>query len=188
MFPAHKTFPRQMIIIGRLLVDYGEPELDLMNCVQVARAGDLNGVLKAMFRVRGETNRIEIADGLGRPAYAASMATEFDAMIAAMRHCLRIRNKYAHAYWHDPKQGTELCYVSLEELARDPEEVTDLIGLRFFYIDEPLLLEQERFFEYTRDQITYVNFEGRYRSGALKQQPFSPPSPMTQPRFYVRTS
>jgi hypothetical protein len=189
MFPIHNTFPRQMAIIGRLLVDYGELELDLMNCVQVARGCDLNGVMKAMFRVRGETNRIDIADGLGRPPYVeVNMTAEFDAMIATMRHCLRIRNKYAHAYWHDPNQATELCYVSLEELAREPDEVNDLLALRFFYIDEPLLVEQERFFEYTRDLISYVNYEGRHRAGKLRQQFFPLPSQITPPRFYVRTS
>jgi hypothetical protein len=103
MFPIHNTFPREMSVIGRLLVDYGELELDLMNYVQVARSFDLNATLKAMFRVRGESNRIDIADGLGRTAYVAvNLETEFDSMIAAMKHCLRIRNKYAHAYWHDP--------------------------------------------------------------------------------------
>jgi hypothetical protein len=52
MFPIHNTFPREMAVIGRLLVDYGELELDLMNCVQVARSFDLNATLKAMFRVQ----------------------------------------------------------------------------------------------------------------------------------------
>jgi putative SOS response-associated peptidase YedK len=46
-----------MSVIGRLLVDYGELELDLMNCVQVARSFDLNVTLKVMFRVRGESIR-----------------------------------------------------------------------------------------------------------------------------------
>jgi hypothetical protein len=41
-----------------------------MNCVHVARSFDLNATLKAMFRVRGETNRIDVADGLARAAYA----------------------------------------------------------------------------------------------------------------------
>jgi hypothetical protein len=118
MFPIHNTFPREMAVISRLLIDYGELELDLVNCVQVARSFDLNATLKAMFRVRGETNRIDIADGLGRAAYVAvNLTAEFDAMIAALKHCLRIRNKYAHAYWHDPNMGKNLCYVSLEELA-----------------------------------------------------------------------
>jgi hypothetical protein len=79
-----------MAVIGRLLVDYGELELDLMNCIQVARSFDLNATLKAMFRVRGETNRIDIADGLSRAAYVAvNLTAEFDAMIAALKHCLR---------------------------------------------------------------------------------------------------
>ena len=187
MFPIHGRFPTQMAIIGRLLVDYGELELDLMNCVQVARQCDLNSTLKAMFRVRGETNRIDIADGLGRSPYAAvGLTAEFDAMIQALRYCLRIRNKYAHAYWHDPNQGTELCYVSLEELAREDDEVRDLAALTFFFVDAPLLLQQEQFFEYTRSLITYLNYEGRFRSGALRQQIFPLPTAVTPPPFFQR--
>jgi hypothetical protein len=189
MFPIHNTFPREMAVIGRLLVDYGELELDLMNCVQVARSYDLNATLNAMFRVRGETNRIDIADGLGRAAYVAvNLTAEFDSMIAALRHCLRIRNKYAHAYWHDPNMGKDLCYVSLEELAKENDVVHDLTALTFFFIDEPLLLRQEQFFEYTRNLITYVNYQGRYNSGALRQQIFSLPAAVAPPPYYVRST
>jgi hypothetical protein len=42
MFPNHARFPKEMAVIGRLLVDYGELEVDLMNCVQVMRDYDLN--------------------------------------------------------------------------------------------------------------------------------------------------
>jgi hypothetical protein len=189
MFPIHNTFPREMAVIGRLLVDYGELELDLMNCVQVARSFDLNATLKAMFRVRGETNRIDIADGLGRTAYVVvNLETEFDNMIAAMKHCLRIRNKYAHAYWHDPDMGKNLCYVSLEELAKEPAEVRDLTTLKFFFIDEALLLRQEGFFWYTRNLITYLNYQGRFNSGALKQQIFPLPAVVAPPPYFVRST
>jgi hypothetical protein len=187
MFPIHARFSKEMAVIGRLLIDYGELELDLMNCVQVARGLDLNATLKAMFRVRGETNRIDIADGMGRAPYnALNLVVEFDAMIAALKHCLRVRNKYAHAYWHDPNQGTELCYVSLEELAKEQAEVRDLAALTFFYIDEALLLRQEQFFEYTRDLISYVNYQGRYNSGAIKRQMFTLPAAITPPPYFVR--
>jgi hypothetical protein len=189
MFPIHNTFPREMAVIGRLLVDYGELELDLMNCVQVARSFDLNATLKAMFRVRGETNRIDIADGLGRTVYVAvNLEAEFDSMIAAMKHCLRIRNKYAHAYWHDPDMGKNLCYVSVEELAKEPAEVRDLTALKFFFIDEALLLRQEAFFWYTRNLITYLNYQGRFNSGALKQQIFPLPAVVAQPPYFVRST
>lgn len=53
MFPIHRTFPKEMAVIGRILLDYGELEVDLMNCVQVARGFDLNGTLKPMFRSVG---------------------------------------------------------------------------------------------------------------------------------------
>jgi hypothetical protein len=178
-----------MPIIDRLLVDYSELELDLMNCVQVARSFDLDGTLKVMFRVRGETNRLEIADGLGRARYVAlNMANEFDAMIAAIRHCMRIRNKYAHAYWHDPNGGQDLCYVSLEELAKESEEVPDLTALTFFFIDEPLLLQQEVFFAYARALINFVNHQGRVNAGALMGQSFPLPTVVAPPPYYVRTS
>jgi hypothetical protein len=187
MFPIHGKFPRLMPIIGRLLVDYADLEVDLMNCVMMQRGPDLNGTLKAMYRVRGETNRVDIADGLGRaPFVALGMASDFDSMIAAMRHTLRIRNKYAHALWHDP--GKELCYVSLEEQAKESEEVVDLTALRFFYIDEPLLLSQERFFLYTRDLITYVNYEGQYQAKIIRTRNWAPPAVVAPPPYYTRAS
>jgi hypothetical protein len=187
MFPIHSRFPKEMAVIGRLLVDYGDLELDLMNCVQVMRGYDLNSTLKTMFRVRGETNRIDIADGLGRVPYTAvNMASEFDAVIAAMRQCLKIRNRYAHAFWHDPDQGRALCYVSLEELAKETDEVRDLTELTFFYIDEALLLKQEQFFEYTRALINHVNHQGQFKSGKFLQQPFPLPKAVPIPPAYTR--
>jgi hypothetical protein len=137
--------------------------------------------------VRGETNRIDIADGLGRAAYVAvNLTAEFDSMIAAIRQCLRIRNKYAHAYWHDPNMGKDLCYVSLEELAREADEVRDLTALTFFFIDEPLLIRQEQFFEYARYLIRYVNFQGQFNAGKIRQQIFPLPAVVTPPPFYVQ--
>jgi hypothetical protein len=186
MFAIHNTFSKEMAVIGRLLVDYGELEVDLMNCVQVARSFDLNSTLKAMFRVRGETNRIDVADGLGRMAYvSANLEAEFDAMITSIRQCLRFRNKYAHAIWHDPDGGKHLCYVSLEELAKEPAEVRDLTALTFFYIDEALLLKQEQFFEYTRSLINYVNAQGQANRAGLRRQ-YPAPTPIAPPPFYTR--
>ncbi len=62
----------------------------------------------------------------------------------------------------------------------------DLTALTFFFIDEPLLLRQEQFFEYTRDLIRYVNFQGRFNSGALRQRMFPLPAVVAPPPYYVR--
>ncbi len=160
-----------------------------MNCVQVARGYDLNSTLKSMFRIRGETNRLDIADALGQEPYdRRGLASEFKQTVDAIRYCLRIRNKYAHAYWHDPNQGTELCYLSLEELAKEEVFIKDLTSLMFYFIDEPLLLQQEAFFGYARDLIIYVNYEGRLRVKDTSYNPFKLPPMMTLPPFYVRKS
>jgi hypothetical protein len=187
MFPIHNTFPKEMAVIGRILLDYGELELDLMNCIQVARQYDMNSTLKAMFRIRGEMSRIQIADALGRVPYTTvGLGAEFGELIDAIDHCRKIRNKYAHAYWHDPDMGRALCYVSLEELAEDKDPVNDLTNLTFFYIDEPLLLLQEAYFEYVRELIRYCNYEGRFRSGQLKTQLSSRPAAPAKPPYFTR--
>jgi hypothetical protein len=187
MFPIHNTFPNEMAVIGRLLLDYSELELDLMNCVQVARKYDMNSTLKAMFRIRGEMSRIQIADALGRVPYATvGLEGEFSALIDGIDHCRKIRNKYAHAYWHDPDMGKALCYVSLEELAEDKKPVNDLTNLTFFYIDVPLLLLQEAYFEYVRDLVRHVNYEGQLRNKLIKTNIFSLPSALAKPPYFKR--
>jgi hypothetical protein len=186
MFPIHGVFPWLMPIIGRILIDYGELEIDLMNCVQVARGYDMNSTLKSMFRVRGELNRIKLADALGRVAYSAlKLDAEFGAMIDAFDYCRRIRNKYAHAYWHDPDMGKALCYVSLEELADEDKPVNDLTNLVFYYLDEPLLLQQEAYFQYVREILRYVNYEGQLRAGRMRQNIFSLPASPQKPAFFT---
>jgi hypothetical protein len=57
-------------IIGRLLVEYGEMELDLCNCVAMG-IDDLDMALKAMFRARGETLRIDISEAIEQKVYVS---------------------------------------------------------------------------------------------------------------------
>jgi hypothetical protein len=70
-------FPDEAAIIGRLSAGYTTLEVGLMSCVQVVR-DDFDAILKAMFRVRSETARIDIADALGRHFYDnRGLGTEF---------------------------------------------------------------------------------------------------------------
>jgi hypothetical protein len=187
MFPIHSRYPKEMAVIGRILVDYGELELDLMNCVQVARNRDLNSTLKAMFRIRGEMSRIQIADALGRVPYTTlGLGAEFETMIDALDYCRRVRNKYAHAYWHDPNMGKDLCYVSLEELAGEDAPVNDLTNLTFFFIEEPLLLRQETYFDFVRQLIMYLNYEGRLRAKEIRYHAQMMPSVPNKPPYFTR--
>jgi hypothetical protein len=132
-------------------------------------------------------NRIKIADALGRVPYSAlKLDAEFDTLIDAFDYCRRIRNKYAHAYWHDPDNGRALCYVSLEELADEDDPVNDLTNLVFYYLDEALLLRQEAYYQYVRDLLRYVNYEGQLRAKKMHDNPFPLPTARQKPPFYTR--
>ncbi|MBR0993965.1 hypothetical protein JQ580_24900 [Bradyrhizobium japonicum] len=120
------------------------------------------------------------------PYSNAGLEAEFSELIDAIDHCRKIRNKYAHAYWHDPDIGKALCYVSLEELAEDKEPVKDLTALTFFYLDEKLLLLQESYFLYVRELIRYLNYEGRFRNKHINTQIFKRPAAVGKPPYFTR--
>ena len=151
IMPAFARFPREAEIIGRLLAGYTNIEIGLMNCVQVVR-GDFDTVLKAMFRARGETARIDIADAFGRHHYDnAKLGTEFSMSVSAVRYCLRIRNQYAHCVWWDDNSGN-LAFANLEDVAKGNTFLKDLTSLPTYHVDLPILTSQEDYFVYV-DQL-----------------------------------
>jgi hypothetical protein len=169
VLPAFPKFAKESAVVGRLLAGYADLEIGLMHCVQVVR-DDLDSVLKAMFRPRGNMARIEIADALGRRYYAKlSLEAEFGNVVSAIKYCLRIRNKYAHCVWYDDNSG-ELAFVNLEEIAGGNAVVKDLTSLTIQHADMSLVQAQFSYFEYTDSLTTWVNFEGQFRSGKLKQK------------------
>jgi hypothetical protein len=175
---AFKAFPKEAEIIGRLLTGYSNLEIDLMNCIRWATS--LDAALKVMYRARGETARINVADALGRPYYASlGIGTEYERAIGAMRYCLKIRNQFSHCIWWDDRSG-RLAFADLEELADLNVVVTDLRGLTTLYVDIPLLEAQEAFFVNTDSLMLWINYEGRRRAG----QPSTPgqPAPRQIPR------
>src|SRR4029079_8550030 len=109
-------YPSECEIIGRLLAGYTGIEFGLMMCVNSV-IDDYDAVFKALFRTRGETQRIEIADALGRHKFhATKLGTEFEMAIGNMQHCRKIRNQYSHCHWIVGKES--LGFVDLEELAK----------------------------------------------------------------------
>jgi hypothetical protein len=162
--PEFQKFAGEAAIIGRLLAGYGSLESALSSCVTMTR-DDLDMVIKTMFRARGETQRIDIADAIGRPSYRTlGLENMFSEAIADMRFCLKIRNQYAHCQWHDDLTG-RLCFVNMEEIAKEHTIITNLVALTFHYLDTVLLTHQESYFVYVADCLLFLNFEGRARAG-----------------------
>jgi hypothetical protein len=168
--PAFQKYHNEAAIIGRLLAGYTTLEISLLNCTHVIR-DDFDTVLKTMFRVRGETQRINIADAFGRHHYHKhKLATQFERAISSMRYCLRIRNQYAHCVWYDDLSG-RLSLTNLEDTAKKHKYLSDFGSLPVFYVDIPLLQKQEEFFFYTNGLLCWVNYEGRTRAGKLSIPP-----------------
>ena len=177
-------FEKEGAIIGRLLAGYTTLELGLMNCVQVVRK-DFDSVLKAMFRVRGETNRILIGDALARHYYHDhGLGTEFEMAMGAIRHCLKIRNQYAHFEWWNDNSG-RLALADLVDIANQNAFIKDLASLPTFYVDVALLNDQEQYFVYTDKTLAWVNYERRYRAGDIKTNSVPKPTQLLQPALHL---
>jgi hypothetical protein len=160
-------------------------ELGLMNCVQVVR-DDFDAVLKAMFRPRGETTRINIADALGRYFYHdRGLGTEFEMAIGAIKHCLKIRNQYAHCVWYDDKSGG-LAFVNVEEVATENSRLENLNSLTVLHVDIALLTAQEQYFVYTDEMLAWINYEGRFRDGKIDINSLQKPSSPKPPNLHIR--
>jgi hypothetical protein len=176
-------FPAENAIIGRLLTGYSDLELDLLHAVHNA-TGDFDTALKGMFGARGETLSINTAVKLGRPSYVAlGLGADFDAAIDAMRHCLSIRNQYAHHTFWDDYSG-QLAIGALEMVAKQPGPFADLGSVQVEHVDCPLLQEQERYFRFTDGLLAWVNYEGRRLTGNVNATP-PKPAAMPRPRLHL---
>ena len=178
-------FKDEATILANLMGGYTTLELDLAHCVNAVR-NDFDAVLKAMFRARGETQRIDIADALGRQLYHnLGLGTQFEMAIGAIRYCLKIRNQYAHCVWWDDYSG-KLTFADLEEVTKGNNTLLkDFNSLTPLYVDVPLLQSQEAYFKYTDELLLWVNFEERYLAGESSIQRYAAPAQVTQPGLHT---
>lgn len=184
ILPAFQDFPAEAALIGRMLAGYADLEIDLMNCVKAVR-GDLDLALKTMFRGRGNSQRIDIADALGRRLYHdLGLGVEFERGVVAVRYCLKIRNQYAHCTWWNDNSG-QMAFANLEELAKGNVPVTDLHGLTVNHVTEPHLRAQFTFFEYTDDVLIGLIQESNRRVGRPAFPNIGIPAPMAQPAVVI---
>jgi hypothetical protein len=165
MAPFSK-FSEEGDTIGRLLAGYSNIEVSLFHAVHVA-TGDFDPALRKMFGLRSESKRIDAAEQLGLPEYQRlNLAAEFQEALTVMRHCLNIRNQYAHWVWLDDYSG-QLAFANVEDLVKYPGKVTDFGNLNAHHVDAALLKAQEAYFVYADDLLLLVNYEGRFRIASL---------------------
>jgi hypothetical protein len=181
IMPAFARYPEEAQIICHLLAGYGEIEYELAMCV-AAIIGNVEIAIRTMFRMRAEGQRLEVADALVRYKYEeAGLGPQYKDGFDAAVHCKKIRNQFAHCHWTDhPERGLE--FVNLAEAAKRRSGQSRVTIHR---INLPLLREQEAYFCYTSDCLSFVHKEYLRLDGRLKEHPFSMPPKRQQPSLHT---
>jgi hypothetical protein len=152
--PGLDKHPKEAAIIGRLLAGYGELEFALGLCV-TAVIGDIDVMVKVLFRSRGEEARISIADALVRHKFVGTPLYEpYQQAISDMQHCKTIRNQYAHCHF-DGQDTDVLRFVDLEKTAKS---TTDTVVKRT-PLGLDVLQAQEEFFGFVEWRLFWLSAE-----------------------------
>jgi hypothetical protein len=147
--PAFDNYPIEAALIGRMVTSFSELELtfSLIACTAIK---DQSLGLRAIYRGRSTSGRIELADVLIRNAIAdTNLEPDYEEVIGAMRHCSAIRNNYAHCQWSPGLDG--LFFANLEEAASRAKG----FDMDQKHVDLKLVTEQEAYFDYTRSLLLY---------------------------------
>lgn len=186
LMPVFDAYPQEGEIVGRLLAGYSELEIGLMHCVMELRS-EFDAPFKAMYRNRGEKQRIDIADALARHDFLtlnANLGNQFAIAISGLHHCRKIRNQFAHCQWY----GTDLGHVTftyLEEEAKVNAKVKDFKSLTIKRINLPLLQAQKFYFEYVQDLLLWIVHETQFLRSKIPKNPWPCPTPRAQPSLYI---
>jgi hypothetical protein len=163
------------VIVGRILAGYGELELCMTDCL-IAIEGQLDTPIRNIFDERGAEKRIKAARDVLVGDYAkAGLAADLTEALEDMDWCRIARNQYAHCHWYWTKQEG-LCFVNLEELAKQPTTILNVTDGRR-PIDAELLSAQEQYFNYVKE--FFMHLADAYRAWDRA------PSSSTQRQVYV---
>ena len=183
ILPIFTQYPAEGAIIGRLLAGYSDLEIGLMFCVMIAR-DDFNAALKTMYRVRGESQRILLADALARERFRSlGLGTQFEMVVGSMHHCRKIRNQFAHCAWYGDASGS-VTFASLEEMAERHESFVGFDALPVRRVGLGLLQMHEAYFEYVDAVLVWLQHEAKVLLGKATSNPFERPKQLDQPPLH----
>ncbi|MEX1108801.1 MAG: hypothetical protein WEC00_07830 [Dongiaceae bacterium] len=178
-----QKYPKEAAIIGRLLIGYGEIEFDIAQALGEA-IDNMDGALRAIYRMRSEQQRIDAADALMRRKYEqAGLSNEYSRTLGAIRQCRKIRNQFAHCHWVDDKE-LGLCFLDIQDTASKPPGNWKIKPKP---IDLPLLKQQEAYFAYTAKCLTRMR--QRLMAPSLNVDPdlhFAMPPKQPEPKLHNR--
>lgn len=184
ILPIFDEFPEEGRIIGRLVAGYGELEFGLLTLLTLELGNDPSQSAKVMYRIRGEEQRIQIADALLRKRFKSfTFAGIYTDAICAMDHCRRIRNQYAHSHWMD-----ENCYLLFIDIENGAKTNNDMVWVRKRLINLDLLKEQEAYFVYASNLLSIAKKNFEYALGGEGALIKPPTKPARKPPLFINLS
>jgi hypothetical protein len=138
---------------------------------------------KALYSLRATSSRIDFIDGLARNLYLETgLGNEYDITVSMIRHCLRIRNLYAHCNWVDDisvSRHPGLFYADLQDAAKTPD-----LRFDFKHVDVPLLQRQEDYFAETMEWLSFMDHETAVRLQFAQFHVWPRPSELEPPPLH----
>ncbi|HEY1124754.1 MAG TPA: hypothetical protein VGE65_03910 [Sphingobium sp.] len=156
-------FKEEGDLIGRMVLEYGELEWTL--CLMASHVlGDLDTAIKALYRSRGELQRMEVADALIRQRIEDDKLRQtYEQTFAHMAVCKTLRNQYAHTNWVHAGSD-KLCYIAIEEMAKSNEPI-QMEQMTLYHLALDTVKDQARFFNEVMQNMAYLNMEIQYVLG-----------------------
>jgi hypothetical protein len=180
-----ENYSKHRELVSRLLVAYGELEFALIGCVSDALGNAMSAATRILFRVRGETARVSVADAICRPAYTEiGLGPKWENAIGAARWCTKYRNQYAHCHWRLLPGDGVLRFMNLDAEVESPALGNLVVGA--IPLNLELLQQQNDFFDYALDWFYYLHQEFRLREGEIKSHDLEAPKSIPAPPLYNR--
>jgi hypothetical protein len=177
--PAFERFPKEAEIVGLILSSFGELELTVCQCANSALRAKDHNITRTLYALRNTSSRIDIADGLMRPVYKAhGLIRRYGATLEMLRHCLRIRNHYAHCNWAD-HETAGLFFADLQTSAKNEN-----FDHAYRHVDPPLLNAQFDFFKLTLEWLRFIDHELAVKQGVLASHVWPEPPASTLPPLH----
>ena len=179
LMPVFDRFPKEGEIIGKLVVGYGELEIDLVECLTPI-FGSFTIASRVMYRLRSEGNRFDVGDAVLRPYYeGVGLGAAYANTYSVFARCKKIRNNHAHCLWAD--KGQNLFFATLEEIAKTD---TGEGNLTFYHVDIKLLTQQLELFEHCQYQLWHLRHEAAAKKENKTQTQFLMPKELQLPPLH----
>jgi len=151
----------ELAIIGKLIMAYGELEFATMDLVRATMGGSTEKAVKALYRLRSESNRLELADALLTPDLRdKSYGGYWNEAYSALKHCKNIRNQYAHG--HFVADDGLLRFGDLDEASSSKNS---LFKIRLRPVHLETLEAQLDFFHYSNHLLYWLADQVRLETG-----------------------